>query len=121
MDGRRKKTTAPTLAFTCKQLHAECMKLYYKHTTFRIHSDWIALEWLTSLPNEYRRALKSVEIEKKWQRKSKLPGLRKGLAVCNVTLEEGVLRDWSRPRLGPRPGHDAFFRFRLLGTGITTK
>lgn len=56
----------PGLLLTCKQVHAECMGLYYSNSIFRCLDEDSAVSWLTNLPRKWLDMIEEVRYDTRW-------------------------------------------------------
>lgn len=56
----------PGLLLTCKQIHSECMGLYYSNTIFRCLDETSAVNWLANLPRRWLNLVPEVRYDTRW-------------------------------------------------------
>ncbi|KAF2162710.1 hypothetical protein M409DRAFT_26947 [Zasmidium cellare ATCC 36951] len=56
----------PGLLLTCKQIHSECMGLYYSNSIFRCLDEDSAVSWLTNLPPKWLDMIEEVRYDTRW-------------------------------------------------------
>ncbi|KAK4494829.1 hypothetical protein PRZ48_014185 [Zasmidium cellare] len=56
----------PGLLLSCKQIHAECMGLYYSNSIFRCLDEDSAVSWLSNLPRKWLDMIEEVRYDTRW-------------------------------------------------------
>lgn len=100
---------APGLPLTRKQLHAESIGAYYKHSAFISTNVFATVSWLAKLPKKFRDAIKEIrcyangyepygktraeddELEG-YEKEHHVREIGRLLAIWGIIMRDGVLR-----------------------------